>query len=109
MSLANWQGFGQDFIGLAVERGAGCLYVHQVWKRVPKAAAAAGEGANDASMDTTDDTVSALGACLVDARSCLTVRVHPSLVHLNGEHVKSLVDDVEAGLFEGLSTPPQRS
>ncbi|CAN0187122.1 unnamed protein product [Ectocarpus sp. 6 AP-2014] len=56
VSLANWQGFGQDFIGLALERGAGCLFVHQVWKRVPKAAAAAGEGANDASMDTTDDT-----------------------------------------------------
>lgn len=54
VSLANWQGFGQDFMGLAVERGAGCLYVHQMWKRVPKVEEA---GANDASMDTSDDTV----------------------------------------------------
>lgn len=63
MSLSNWQGFGQEFLGLAVERGAGSLYVHQTWKRVPKAAAAAAGGDKDdgaatgSNMDTSDDTV----------------------------------------------------
>lgn len=56
MSLANWQGFGQDFLGLGVERGAGCLYVHQAWKRVPKAAVE-GDAGNDAGMDTSESTV----------------------------------------------------
>ncbi|CAN0377089.1 unnamed protein product, partial [Scytosiphon promiscuus] len=50
VSLANWQGFGQDFLGLGVERGAGCLYLHQTWKRVPKAAAADGDAAADTGM-----------------------------------------------------------
>lgn len=59
VSLSNWQGFGQDFLGLAVERGAGSLYLHQSWKRVPKAAGGEKEddGADD-SMETSDDTVS---------------------------------------------------
>eukprot|EP00752_Nemacystus_decipiens_P002407 g2270.t1 len=56
VSLSNWQGFGQDFVGLAVERGAGCLYVHQTWKRVPKKTEEAGGTDGDASMDTSDDT-----------------------------------------------------
>lgn len=59
MSLANWQGFGEDLVGLAVERGAGCLYLHQAWKRVPKAASADESAAADADacMDTSDDKV----------------------------------------------------
>ena len=44
-------------MGLAVERGAGCLYVHQTWKRLPKKAEEAGATEGDASMDTSDDTV----------------------------------------------------
>lgn len=55
VSLSNWQGFGHDFLKLALERDAGCLYVHEMWKRVPKEA---GEEAADATMDTSSDTVS---------------------------------------------------
>ncbi|CAM9999636.1 unnamed protein product [Pylaiella littoralis] len=55
VSLSNWQGFGREFLGLAVERGAGCLYVHQAWKRVPKPVGAGKDGGDDANMDTSDD------------------------------------------------------
>lgn len=46
VSLSNWQGFGEDFLKLGLERGAGFLFVHEAWKRVPKMATeeTAGEG-----------------------------------------------------------------
>lgn len=49
------QGFGADYLQLAVERGAGALYLHQTWKRVPKADTT--EESN--AMDTSSDTVRA--------------------------------------------------
>lgn len=55
VSLCNMQGFGEDFLQLAVERGAGALYLHQSWKRVPKASATE----ESSAMDTSSDTVRA--------------------------------------------------
>lgn len=52
MSLQNWQGFGEDYLPLAIARGAGALYLHQSWRKVPKTAQ------DDASMDTSADAVS---------------------------------------------------
>lgn len=58
VSLSNWQGFGRDFLELAaVERNAGCLFLHQTWKRVPKMMT---EETADANMDTSSDTVCSL-------------------------------------------------
>ena len=70
MSLSNWQGFGQDFLKLALERDAGCVYVHEMWKRVPKEAGGEAGDSGSASMDTSSDTVCAVGRPSTGADCC---------------------------------------
>lgn len=72
MSLSNWQGFGHDFLKLALERDAGCLYVHEMWKRVPKEAGEEAADSGSASMDTSSDTVGTVGrlSSLADCCRC---------------------------------------
>ena len=70
VSLSNWQGFGHAFLKLALERDAGCLYLHEMWKRVPKEAGEEAADSGSATMDTSSDAVGTAGRLSTGAEWC---------------------------------------